>query len=278
MRRSLLSGLVLLLVAMGVLNAPQAPATTTLTVMTMNIWSGDLNAVVDQIRQSGSNVVALQETSTADTTYLAQQLGWNHTPTGWDIDVISALPIEESDWASWDDSGGQAIAAKIAGVWVYSIHLDYTKYGPYNACFDHDDEGTIFADEANRQLQATQIAEWTGSSPAIMSGDLNSPSHEDWTEATKDQHCGYVVAWPTTKAFTDKGFTDSYRALNDDGGETWSPVVKQNENGQPEPQDRIDYVMSRGVTATTSRTFGGGDNWPSDHLAVITDFTIEQAE
>lgn len=274
MRRSLLSGLVVLLVAMGVLNAPQAPAATTLTVMTMNIWSGDLNAVAEQIRQSGANVVSLQETSAEDTTNLAQQLGWNHTPTGWGVDVITALPIEESDWASWDGPNGQAIAAKIAGVWVYSVHLDYTKYGPYNACFDHDSVETILADEENRKQQATNMAEWTGSSPGIVGGDFNSPSHEDWTDATKDQHCGYVVAWPTTKAFTDKGFTDTYRALNDDGGETWSPVVKQNGNGQPEPQDRIDFVMSRGVNATSSRTFGGGDGWPSDHLAVISEFTV----
>lgn len=275
MRRSLLCVLaVLLMVVAGVAGAPQAPAATTLTVMTMNIWHGDLNVVAERIRQSGANVVSLQETNAEDTTYLAKRLGWNHTPTGWTVDVITALPIEASDWAEWDGPNGQVLAAKIAGVWVYSAHLDYTKYGPYNACFDHDSVATILADEQTRKAQATGLAEWTGSSPGIVAGDLNSPSHEDWTEETRDRHCGYAVAWPTTKAFTDKGFTDTYRALNDDGGETWSPVVKENENGLPEPQDRIDFVLARGVTAISSRTFGGGDDWPSDHLSVITEFTV----
>ena len=127
--------------------------------------------------------------------------------------MISALPIEETDWKSWNDTGAQAVAAKIAGVWVYSIHLDYTKYGPHNACFDKDSVSTILADESNRRRQAEQIAEWTGSSPGIVAGDLNSPSHQDWTAGAAASHCGYTVDWPTTRAFTNRGFTDSFRQL-----------------------------------------------------------------
>ncbi|WP_020666123.1 endonuclease/exonuclease/phosphatase family protein [Amycolatopsis nigrescens] len=284
--RRILCALATVLLATTVLSGTASAASasaTNLTVLSFNIWQqgshGGIDAVVREIRASGANVVALSETGGGATEAIAGALGWQHTEPGWDVDVISALPIEETDWESWNDTGARAIAAKIAGVWVYSIHLDYTKYGPYNACFDKDSVATILADETNRRRQAEQIAAWTGSSAAILAGDLNSPSHQDWTAATAATHCGYTVSWPTTTAFTDKGFTDSYRRLLPDPaanpGNTWSPVVKDN-NGRPEPQDRIDYVFYRGgsITPTSTRTVGGGSGWPSDHLAVVTSFTV----
>lgn len=271
---------VLLLVVLG--TAGPASGAANLTVMSFNIWlqgsHGGIGVVVDWIRASGANVVALSETGGGATVAIADALGWQHTDSGGDIDVISALPIEETDWKSWNDTGAQAIAAKIAGVWVYSIHLDYTTYGPDNACFDKDPVSTILADESNRTRQAEQIADqiagWTGSNPAIVAGDLNSPSHQDWTAGAAASHCGYTVDWPTTRAFTTRGFTDSFRQLHPDPvaepGDTWSPVVKDG------PQDRIDYVFYRGdaITPTSSRTLGGGDGWPSDHLAVVSTFTV----
>ncbi|AUI59488.1 endonuclease/exonuclease/phosphatase family protein [Amycolatopsis sp. BJA-103] len=281
-KRRLAGVLAVLLLTMAGTAAP-ASAATNLTVLSFNIWlqgsHGGIGSVVNQIRASGANVVALSETGGGATEAIADALGWQHTEPGWDIDVISALPIQDTDWKSWNDTGARAITAKIAGVWVYSIHLDYTKYGPYNACFDKDGVSTILADETNRRRQAEQIAEWTGSSPGIVAGDLNSPSHQDWTAAAKSRHCGYEVAWPTTKAFTARGFTDSYRKLRPDPvadpGDTWSPVVKDNQ-GRPEPQDRIDFVFYRGgsITPKSTRTFGGGSGWPSDHLAVLSAFTV----
>ncbi|MEV7548563.1 endonuclease/exonuclease/phosphatase family protein [Amycolatopsis sp. NPDC089917] len=281
-KRRLAGVLAVLVLTMASLTAPAAAATN-LNVLSFNIWTrgshGGIGSVVDRIRASGANVVALSETGGGATEAIADALGWQHTEPGWDIDVISALPIQDTDWKSWNDTGARAITAKIAGVWVYAIHLDYTKYGPYNACFDKDSVATILADETNRRRQAEQIAEWTGGSPGIVAGDLNSPSHQDWTAAAQARHCGYEVAWPTTKAFTVRGFTDSYRKLRPDPvadpGDTWSPVVKDNQ-GRPEPQDRIDFVFYRGATITpkSSRTFGGGTGWPSDHLAVLSSFTV----
>jgi endonuclease/exonuclease/phosphatase (EEP) superfamily protein YafD len=272
----MLGGVVAAILVAG-LTATSASAATTLRVLSFNIWMqgshGGIDAVVNEIRASGANVVALQESGGTATTDIATALGWNHTEPGWDIDVLSALPIEEQDWESWPDTGAQAIAAKISGVWVYSVHLDYTKYGPYNACTDHDSVETILADERNRTRQAEQITEWTASSAAILAGDFNSPSHLDWTAATAPTHCGYTIEWPTTKAFEAGGFADSFRTIHPDPaavpGNTWSP-----EYPPPEPQDRIDYVLYRGVTATGSDTVGGGDGWPSDHLAVVSDFTL----
>ena len=258
-----------------------------LTVMTMNIWvhgsnvDDGINKIVNEIRNSGADAVALQETSADATKQIAEKLGWSHTSSGWDIDVLSKDPMDKTDQKAFPSSGGQAVAAQIHGVWVYSVHLDYTKYGPYNACFDNDSYPVIYQDEETRKKQAQDIAGWAGQGPAIVGGDFNAPSHVDWTEKTKDKHCNSVVEWPATKAFADAGYRDSYRQVNpsevDSPGETWSPVTKwNNDYNKPEPQDRIDFLLFQGgsLNPTSSRTYGGDSQWPSDHLAVLTTFTL----
>ncbi|UQA92064.1 endonuclease/exonuclease/phosphatase family protein [Streptomyces halobius] len=260
-----------------------------LKVMSLNTWHGGakvsdgVNKIAHQVKSSGADIVALQESSSPVAKEIAGKLGWKyHTASGTDVDVISKKPIEKTDSFSKKSSGAKAIAAKIQGVWVYSIHLDYTKYGPYNACFDEDGYQQIYADEASRKAQAQDIAEWTGSAPAIVAGDFNTPSHLDWTEGTKAKHCNSAVEWPATKVFSDKGFKDSYRELHPSPakvpGNTWSPVTKKNSDygNKPEPQDRIDFILHKGgsLKPVTSHTFGGGSGWPSDHLAVLTTFHL----
>ncbi|MFJ9853181.1 endonuclease/exonuclease/phosphatase family protein [Streptomyces sp. NPDC101150] len=260
-----------------------------LKVMSLNTWHGGakvsdgISKIARQVKSSGADVVALQESSSPVAKEIAGKLGWKYyTASGTDVDVVSKTPIEKTDSFSKESSGAKAIAAKIRGVWVYSIHLDYTKYGPYNACFDKDSYQQIYADEASRKAQAQDIAQWTGSAPAIVAGDFNTPSHLDWTEATKAKHCNSAVEWPATKAFADKGFKDSYRELHPSPakvpGNTWSPVTKKNSDydNRPEPQDRIDFILHKGgsLKPATSTTFGGGTDWPSDHLAVLTTFRL----
>ncbi|MGP3980129.1 endonuclease/exonuclease/phosphatase family protein [Streptomyces sp. KR80] len=271
--------------AVTVATVSTAEADETLTVMSLNTWHGGsqvtdgVNTTVQEIDASGAEVVALQETDKAVTQQLAEKLGWKYyTQSGLDVDIISSQPIEKAD--SMSDT---AVAAKIKGVWVYSIHLGHTKYGPYNACFDHDSNETIYADETERKEQTEAIVKWAGSSPAIIAGDLNTPSHMDWTEKTKAKHCDSVVEWPATKAFANGGYRDSYREVNPDEaaspGDTWSPKFPTNSDhgDRPEPQDRIDYILYKGgsLDATSSKVYGGDkQNWPSDHRAVITQFKL----
>jgi endonuclease/exonuclease/phosphatase family metal-dependent hydrolase len=271
--------------AATVATASTAEADQTLTVMSLNTWHGGsqvtdgVNTTFREIDASGADVVALQETDSAVTKRLAEKLGWDHyTQSGSRVNIISSQPIEKVDSMS-----SLAVAARIKGVWVYSIHLGYTKYGPYNACFDNDSYETIYADETERKEQAEAIVEWAGSSPAIIAGDLNSPSHMDWTEKTKKKHCDSVVEWPATKAFANGGYWDSYREVNPDEsaspGDTWSPKFATNSDhgDRPEPQDRIDLVLYKGgsLDATSSKVYGGDkENWPSDHRAVITEFNL----
>lgn len=275
--------------------APPAPAHEKLRVMTLNAWDAGQHvehgaeAMARAIRLSGADVVALQESSDTLTGEIADRLGWKHrTDRGGEgdsdlgVDLISRKPVQEQDSFADDDSGAEAVAVRVEGVWVYSVRLDPEDYGPYNACLDGDSYADIYADEETRKAQGEAVARWTGSSPAIVAGDFNGPSHLDWTEDTKDRHCDSVVEWPATKAFADNGFEDSFREAHPDPaadrGDTWSTVHKRNtdHDDYPEPQDRIDFVLHKGGATRTvaSRTIGGGQGWPSDHRAVLTTFRL----
>lgn len=97
-----------------------------------------------------------------------------------------------------------------------------------------------------------------------------------------------AVKWPATKAAEDTGFADSYPEAHPDPasgpGHTWSPVrpVHQYGSGRPEPQDRIDFVLHRGLTVRDARTLvtgtprpwldESGNDCPSGHAAVVTTF------
>ncbi|MEV5809785.1 protein kinase domain-containing protein [Streptomyces parvulus] len=266
-----------------------AVAPKTLRVMTLNAWdagghvSDAAAAITREIKASGADVVALQESDTSLTSQIAADLGWHgHTDSGTDLALISRLTLQGQDFLSDADSGAEAVAVRVEGIWVYSVRLAPEDYGPYNACFDGESYEDIYAQEETRRAQAEAVARWTGSSPAVVGGDFNGPSHLDWTEDTKERHCGSVVEWPATKAFQDAGFEDSYRALHPDPatdrGETWSTVWKRNTDNDdyPEPQDRIDFVLHKGeaTKALTSRTIGDARAWPSDHRAVLTTFRI----
>jgi hypothetical protein len=72
-----------------------------------------------------------------------------------------------------------------------------------------------------RQLFALpQFQRWNrsstfGAEPFFVLGDLNTPSHEDWTEATSKLHNGLTVPWPTTKLLKEEGqFEDAFRIVH----------------------------------------------------------------
>lgn len=118
--------------------------------------------------------------------------------------------------------------------------------------------------------------------PCVLVGDFNSPSHLDRPD----------VEWPVTKAAEEAGLRDSYREAHPDPiahpGHTWSPVHPLHEDGsrRPEPQDRIDFVLHRGLRVLDSETCVSGhprpwpdvehNEWPSDHAAVITTFSLRE--
>jgi HAD superfamily hydrolase (TIGR01509 family) len=267
--------------------------TPELRVMSWNLWLGGI--MVDDHRakqlkvilESGADVVGLQETGGTAAQELAEALGWHHHRAGENLGVLSRHPITarlgDPDVGFYGAAGVRIAVAPGREVDVWTAHLHYTPYGPYESAFDGLPAAELIAHEGVRltQMRDTlrRIAESSADGvPVVLVGDFNCPSHLDRTD----------VVWPVTKAAEEAGFADSYREAHPDPaaapGHTWSPIhaVHEDGSGRPEPQDRIDYVLHRGLTVRDARTLVTGsprpwpdvadNDWPSDHAAVVTTF------
>ncbi|MET7700185.1 HAD-IA family hydrolase [Streptomyces sp. NPDC005485] len=267
-----------------------------LRVMSWNLWLG--GTPVDDHRakqlkvilETGADVVGLQETGGTAAQELAEALGWHHHRAGENLGVLSRYPITarlgDPDVGFYGAAGARIRIGATREVDVWTAHLHYTPYGPYESAFDGLPAGELIAHEEVRlaQMRDTlrRIAESCDeSTPVVLVGDFNAPSHLDWPHVT----------WPVTKAAEAAGLRDSYREAYPDPvahpGHTWSPIHAEHEDGsgRPEPQDRIDYVLHRGLKVLDSRTFVSGtprpwpdvadNDWPSDHAAVITTFRTD---
>ncbi|MFJ9865102.1 HAD-IA family hydrolase [Streptomyces sp. NPDC101165] len=266
-----------------------------LRVMSWNLWLGGSEVddhrakQVKAVLESGADVVGLQETAGTAAQELAEALGWHHHRAGENLGVISRHPITarfgDPEVGFYGAAGVRIRVAPGREVDVWTAHLHYTPYGPYEAVFDGLGAPELIAHEDVRLAQMRdalhRIAESSSDGvPVVLVGDFNCPSHLDRPD----------VAWPVTRAAADAGFADSYREVHPDPvaepGHTWSPIhpVHEDGSGRPEPQDRIDYVLHRGLTARDARTLVvgtphpwpdvAGNDWPSDHAAVVATFAL----
>ncbi len=156
--------------------------------------------------------------------------------------------------------------------------------------------------DATKQHQAGRLA--------IFGGDLNQPSHLDWTDAAKGLFArnGAVVAWPISSYVTANGMKDAYREIWPDPvthpGITWpanNPGAKKQTTWAPltDDRDRIDYCYFMpdekiavtnaqivGPTASVAFNKAEEDNyeeliapvngiWPSDHRALLITFEVQ---
>ncbi|MCW7941095.1 hydrolase [Streptomyces hygroscopicus] len=272
-----------------------ALVTRELRVMSWNLWLG--GSEVDDHRakqlkavlESGADVVGLQETGGTAAQELAEALGWYHHRAGENLGVISRYPITarfgDPTVGFYGAAGVRIRMDRGLEVDVWTAHLHYTPYGPYESAFDGLPPAELIAHEEVRLTQMRDTLRRIGEScadgvPVVLVGDFNCPSHLDWPD----------VEWPVTKAAERAGLRDSYRQAHPDAladpGTTWSPIhpVHEDGSGRPEPQDRIDYVLHRGLTVLDSRTYVvgtprpwpdvAGNDWPSDHAAVVTTFGV----
>jgi hypothetical protein len=277
-----------------------------LKVASWNTW--DAGAHVDSaaekdlrtILTEGLDVVGLQETNGTDGKNLATRLGWNYSQSDGDLAIISRYPLIAGYQPS---SAVPALSATVEALGttlvVWTSHLDETGYGPYAACFDGQSATAVRQQElaSTRYHQAQSVLaamrsdlRRARSRPVLLLADLASPSPLDWTRATSAAHCGAgALAWPVTAAVSGAGLRDSFRVANPnpstEPGITWSPIQATNANGEPEPQDRIDYVDFVGalrVVESHALVTGfpkplpdvTGNSWTSDHAAAVTTFSL----
>jgi hypothetical protein len=294
----------------GASPAPAADPSVTLRVMSFNIFYGGdelnlqtrqfckdpagcpetLDQVANAIRASGADVVGLNE-ATMNTCPLAQKLGWHCSAR---TQVISRYPIVDPPGAN----GLYVFVEPLPGrvVVVSDVHLPADPYGPYEIRdgatlqqvlqLENDLRVPSLEDELRGlpPLAARGI-------PVFLTGDFNSPSHLDWTQAVADARADvpFPVQWPVSEAVANAGFKDSFRVVHPDPvakpGHTWTPGSPEGE--RVEVHDRIDWVLSTGpATATASSVVGEGGNpntdiavdpWPSDHRGIVSTFDVTPA-
>src|SRR5690606_36246829 len=224
--------------------------------------------VVEAIRRAGADIVGIQEAE-GNLARLATDLGWHYNLR---THVISRFPI-----IGPPDAGGRYALVEVQPgrvVAIANMHLPPTPSGA--AWFRAGrNPAKVVAMEKEVRLSIAQrfidplprLAQQ--GVPGFLSGDFNSPSHQDWIKATVGRfaHRDHVVAWPVTRAAADAGRRDSFRDLHrsplDYPGSTWwaeRPDIADFNPTDETSRTRIDFLWYGGpATVTGSRLVGEAD-------------------
>ncbi len=293
-------------------NASDAPRT--LRVMTFNVWYGGdqiaFGQVAEAIKAARADIVGIQEPD-GNLRRIADAVGFPY------VDerryIISRYPLFDSgsgvkqgkgrvpysingqdaaDVNAWALIGAGEVVA------VANTHLTSDPYGPEAVRDGASVEKVLALEDEIRVPEVrpltTALAKIAKANiPVFLTGDFNSPSYLDWTAAAVGTRpeIKYPVQWPVSKRVVDAGLRDSFRAIYDDPvavpGLTWTagrpyPYIPPNEFS-----DRIDYVYAGGAaTPTASEIVGEEGNpavaiglnpYPSDHRAVVSEFSVRPA-
>ncbi len=289
--------LLALALALALPAAAAAAEPIELRVMTFNVLYGgdevDFGKTVEAIRASGADVVGLQEPY-GNEQRIAKALGWDYVDSR--LHVISRFPILAPEGSNGlygliEVRPGEVVA-------MANTHLPAEPYGPYLAR-DGAWQAKILKLETSYRMPYLRphLAAFghliDEGIPVFFTGDFNSPSHLDWTQAVVDSRpeLDFTVPWPESIALANLGFRDSYRVAHPDPltdpGYTWTPGDPAPKVAKNEVHDRIDFVYAAGeLTILESRIVGERDNplvdvvvepWPSDHRAVVSTFSVVPA-
>lgn len=303
-------------------------------VMTFNIWNSGINVenglfkIAKHILYVYPDIVALEEVVSQEALLnLTKYLGPEWSSIGRNMsrpdsavltrhEMLKGNRTEKNTPAEENGSTRAKIKLSLSNgqtivVNFWALHLDYHDYGPYAACnklvtnaYQIDAGESYLGGDVPGRIQnihtividSNFIADLKSSDtePMLVLGDMNCPSHLDWIDDTKDEHCDWTYQWPVTKVLVNAGLKDAFREIYPDPlsvpGTTWSTVQKFQDGWGgmiPEPQDRIDMVfyMSKLLTPVKAKVYSGFEpikpkpnvwfnDWPSDHASVIVDFSL----
>ena len=292
-----------------------------LKIMSFNFMGKNDNphtrkVVAKAIKDSGANIVGMQEIKSADQAediknnlgkdWFVQHQG-DKVPNK-DVAIFSQFPFRKHSAKKW---GYEMKVKDDQSVWLFNCHLAYKPYGPWQ--LNNDTGGGKVCDpskpecikevvEAQREARHSDVAEMldeitkarevAGSKDIfLINGDFNEPSHLDWTSDAKEKKVHIaVVPWPTSIQIEKAGFADSFRKLYpnsvENPGTTWNCWWKTELKG-PAYNDRLDFIYYSEKEVTPVNTIFVGpkkglitedieiENYPSDHRAIMTTFTIQ---
>lgn len=268
-----------------------------LTVMSWNIWHGGREdgddvgprRVVDVIRDSGADIVAMQETYGSGE-FISEELGFHYQSRGTNLSIHSRYEIIEdiSVHEAFNCVGslielpdGHRVAFYCVwlpysnDIWLPDVRENLSDDEWQAACQVSQEELQKIADAIEQRLSDDRYRNVS----LIVAGDFNSMSHLDYTAASQDQF-GRAIDWQTSHVLLERGLRDAYRELRPDvdrsRDSTWSPRFPEQE------QDRIDYVYYRSSELRANQTEvirEHGVKFPSDHAALtVTYRPMEQTE
>lgn len=220
------------------------------TVLQWNIWQegtmipGGYDAIVDEIIRLRPDFVTLSEVRNYNNTNFTARLTQSLKEKGetyysfytYDTGLLSRYPITDSLTVfpeNGDHGSIYRLTADMNGkkMAVYTSHLDYLDDAYYNVrgydgstweeipipttveevlernvASQRDDAIKMFIEQAKKDREAGYTI--------ILGGDFNEPSHQDWTEETKDlyDHHGLVIPWTVPVLLDEAGFVDAYRS------------------------------------------------------------------
>jgi len=261
--------------------------------MAWNIWHGGREdgkevgpqRVIDVIKDSGADLVAMQETYGSGE-LIAKGLGFHFHPRGTNVSIHSRYKVLEdiSVHKEFECVGALVELPNKTQLAFYSIWLPYSAEIWAKGTRDTNKPETMLAacKASHVSLQAIRdgIKKRLSDAkydnvPVVIAGDFNSMSHLDYGYVGWDQY-ETVVDWPTGHVLIDEGFVDSYRACNPRVDRavdsTWTPRFPEQQ------QDRIDFVFCRDsrthgavVTPVASKVIRDHKvKFPSDHAAVVS--------
>ena len=283
------------LVALLLLTAGHGVVAQQVKVMTFNILDGGRSTgkvegprrVVEVIRNSGADIVAMQETYGSGE-WIASELGYHLYLRSTNLSIMSRYPIVDTlDAFKPFNSGAVTIDVHGRPIVVASNWLNYPfdywdmleKGEPIDSArwrreFGGEKNTGILRGILNRLGPAIANSEHV---PVIVCGDFNSGSHLDWVPETRHLNGGHVMPFPATLLMEQAGFVDSFREIHPDPlavrGITWSPAFPS------AFRDRIDYIFYRGsiLKAVNAETIDTHPiQYPSDHAAVVATFEIRK--
>ena len=314
------------------------------TVLQWNIWRegtmvpGGYEAIVDEIIRLRPDFVTLSEVRNYNNTNFTARLTRSLKDilyiffffytffTGWGsrypiTDSLTVFPYNcdfGSIYRLTTDMNGKKMA-------VYTSHLDYLDDAYYNVrgydgstweeipipttveevlernvASQRDDAIKMFIEQAKKDREAGYTI--------ILGGDFNEPSHQDWTEETKNlyDHHGLVIPWTVPVLLDEAGFVDAYRSFypnvldypgfTNPSDNPAKPAEKITWAPKADERDRIDYIWfypEKGLTVKDAAIFGPKGSivrsqrvqetskdkfiepqnvWPTDHKGVLVTF------
>lgn len=261
-----------------------------LKVIAWNIWHGGKedgeelgpDRVVDVIRTSGADIVAMQETYGSGEN-ISGQLGFHFHPRGTNVSILSRYPVIEdiSVFEEFKCCGALIELPDESRVAFYSIWLPYNKEIWEKGTRDVSDIASLKhacqasaddLEQIHKAISERLADEKYQDVSVIIAGDFNSMSHLDYSDANLDQF-DVAIDWATSHLLMNDGFRDSYRETNPmvdrEADRTWTPRFPNQE------QDRIDFIYYKSdrLRAVESKVIDEhSDKFPSDHAALMTEF------